>query len=91
MLCDELGYDVLGLTETHDTGRLTANRRFVVGEPAPAGDSASGVALLLSERTAACITHSGCVGSRIVYVRLRAAANNLFIVCVYVPHDQRRQ
>ena len=56
MLCDELGYDVLGLTETHDTGRLIANRRFVVGEPAPAGDSASGVAMLLSERTAACIT-----------------------------------
>ena len=62
----------------------------MVGEPAPAGDSASGVALLLSERTAACITHSGWVGSRIVYVRLRAAASNLFIVCVYVPHDQRR-
>ena len=70
VLCDELGYDVLGLTETHDTGRLTASRRFVLGEPAPAGDSASGVALLLSERTAACITHSGCVGSRIVYLRL---------------------
>ena len=48
VLCDELGYDVLGLTETHDTGRLMANRRFVVGEPAPAGDSASGVALLSS-------------------------------------------
>ena len=41
VLCDELGYDVLGLTETHDTGRLTASRRFVLGEPAPAGDSAS--------------------------------------------------
>ena len=61
----------------------------MVGEPAPAGDSASGVALLLSERTAACITHSGCIGSCIVNVRLRAAANNLLIVCVYVPHDQR--
>ena len=72
VLCDELGYDVLGLTETgHDTGRLMANRRFVVGEPAPAGDSAFGVAMHLSERTAACITHSGCIGSRIVYVRLR--------------------
>ena len=89
-LCDELGYDVLALTETHDTGRLTPSRRFAVGEPAPAGDSASGVALLLSERTAACVTHTGCIGSRIVYVRLRAAANNMFIVCVYVPHDQRR-
>ena len=78
VLCDELGYDVLALTETHDTGRLTPSRRFAVGEPAPAGDSASGVALLLSERTAACVTHTGCIGSRIVYVRLRAAANNLF-------------
>ena len=37
VLCDELGYDVLALTETHDTGRLTPSRRFAVGEPAPAG------------------------------------------------------
>ena len=57
-LCDELGYDVFALTETHDTGRLTPSRRFAVGEPAPAGDSVSGVALLLSERTAACVTHT---------------------------------
>ena len=90
VLCDELGYDVLALTETNDTGRLTPSRRFAVGEPSPAGDSASGVAQLLSERPATYVAHTGCIGSRIVYVRLRAAANNLFIVCVYVPHDQRR-
>ena len=50
VLCDELGYDVRALTETHDTGRLTESRRFVVGESVPAGDSASAVALLLLER-----------------------------------------
>ena len=91
VLCDELGYDVLALTETHDTGRLTPSRRFAVGEPAPAGDSASGVALFfIGADSRLRHTHTGCIGSRIVYVRLRAAANNLFIVCVYVPHDQRR-
>ena len=89
-LCDELGYDVLALTETHDAGRLMPSRRFAVGEPAPARDSDSGVALLLSERTAARVTHTGSIGSRIIHVRLRATANNLLIVCVYVPHDQRR-
>ena len=50
MLCDELGYDVLALTETHDTGKLTASRRFVVGEPARPGK------LLLASR---CFYRSG--------------------------------
>ena len=53
VLCDQLGYDVLALTETHDTGRLTASRRFVVGQPATAGDSASGVAPPASHTVAA--------------------------------------
>ena len=30
LLCDELGYDVVALTATHDT---PASRRFVAGEP----------------------------------------------------------
>ena len=58
-LCRDLGYDVLVLTETHDNGSLTADSRFIPAEPAPENDSFSGVAIMLSERAAKCVVHSG--------------------------------
>ena len=30
-----------------------------------------------------------CIGSRIVFARIRAAICNLFIICTYVPHSKR--
>ena len=57
-LCQELEYDILALTETHDKGTLQKSNNFITGEPAPANDSFSGVALSLSDRDAKCVMYS---------------------------------
>ena len=88
-LCEELEYDILGITETHDKGALPASSNFIPAEPAPTNDSFAGVALLLSQRIAPCVMNSGCISSRIVYARVRAAICNIFAICVYIPHSNR--
>ena len=65
-LCKDLNYDILVLTETHNSGDLSSSHNFIQAEQAPATDSFSGVALLLSDRVSKCVAHSGCVGSLIV-------------------------
>ena len=89
-LCEELEYDILALTETHDDGTLKNSRKFIMSEPAPASDKFSGVALLLSDRVAKCVTHKSSCGSRIVYARIRAKPCNLFVIGVYMPHTGRK-
>ena len=89
-LCQELDYDILALSETHDKGTLNVNRNYISSDPVPNDDSFSGVALLLSDRVAKCVTHSGCYGSRIVYAKIRAKPCDLFIVNVYMPHASRK-
>ena len=89
-LCAELGYDVLGLTETHAKGSLPHRKHCLTGDAAPTGDPYSGVTMLLSDRVADSVMYNGCLGSRIVYARIRASPCNLFVVCVYVPHAGRQ-
>ena len=69
-LCAQLGYAILALTETHDKGSLPPHKHCLTGDAAPAGDSYSGVTMLLSNRIGDSVMHSGCMGSRIVYARL---------------------
>ena len=88
--CAELDYDVLALTETHDTGKFTSSSRFIVADPVPDTDKAAGVALQLSERSVSCLMHKGCIGSRVVYARFRGAVCNLFVIGIYVPHSKHR-
>ena len=82
-----MDYDILGLTETHDKGDIAGSSNFITAEPAPEEDRASGVALLLSQRMSRNVLHQGCVGSRIVYARFRAAVSNIFVICVQVDPD----
>ena len=89
-LCAQLGYDILALTETHDSGQLRPSKRFLTGDIAPAEDKYAGVAMLLSDRAAGCVMYTGCRGPRIVFARIRASPCNLFVVCVYVPHSGRQ-
>ena len=89
-MCKELNYDILLLTETHDKGSLKGSRNFIPAEPAPKSDPYSGVALLLSDKTAKCVKFSGCYGSRIVYARIQASPCDLFVIGVYMPHSQRK-
>ena len=89
-LCTEYAYDLLVLTETHDRGKLKNNRNFITAEAAPANDSFSGVAILLSDRAAKCVMHSGSLGSRIVYAKIRSSPCDLFIIGVYIPHKMRK-
>ena len=62
----------------------------MTGDAVPAGDPYSGVTMLLSEPVADSVMYDGCLGSRIVYARIRASPYNLFVVCVYVPHAGRQ-
>ena len=86
-LCLEMNYDILGLTETHDTGTMHSSSNFIPAEPAPENDRAAGVALLLSQRISKCVIYKGSIGSRIAFVRIRAAICNIFVICIYVPHS----
>ena len=86
-LCTDLEYDILGITETHDKGALAATSNFITAELAPENDSFAGVALLLSQRVTKSVMNSGCIGSRIVFARIRAAICNIFAICVYIPHS----
>ena len=47
------------------------------------------MAILLSPRMADRILGSGCVGARIVWVRLAGPVCNLFIIVSYIPHRGR--
>ena len=76
-------HDVLGLTETHDEGSLSPHKHCLTGDAAPARDPYSGVTMLLSDRVADSVMYNGCLGSRIVYARIRASPCNLFVVCVH--------
>ena len=89
-LCSELGYDIQALTETHDTGSLRPSKTFVTGDIAPKDDPYAGVAILMSQRIASSVLYSGCYGTRIVFVRVKASPCNLFVVSAYVPHSGRQ-
>ena len=72
-LCQEDNFDILALTETHDKGNMNNTKNFIRGEAAPPNDSYSGVAFILSDRVAKCVIHSGLIGSRIVFIRIRSS------------------
>ena len=80
-LCAQLGYDILALTETHDSGQLRPSKRFLTGDIAPAEDKYAAIRSLLY----------GCRGPRIAFARIRASSCNLFVVCVYVPYRGRQR
>ena len=89
-LCKDLKYDILALTETHDTGSLQTSRNFIAAEPSPSTDKFSGVALILSDRVAKHVRFSGSCGFRIVYAQIQAEPRNLFIIGVYMPRSNRK-
>ena len=62
-LCGQLGYDILALTETHDSGCIRSTKHLTTGDTAPRGDPCAGVAMLFSDRIAEkSVIHSGCCG-----------------------------
>ena len=79
------------LTETHNTGTLNSSKNFITSDLAPETDAFSGVAIMLSDRIAKCVTHRGCSGSQIVYVEIRAKLCNIFIIGVYIPQASRKE
>ena len=63
---------------------------IVCEEPA-VDDSAAGVMMLLSPRTADWKLDSDCVGSRILWVSLQGLFQSLFVVGWYIPHKYRAE
>ena len=90
IICAQLGYDILALTETHDKGGLRPNKHYLTGDAVSGKDPCSGVTMPLSDRVADSVLRSGCLGSCIVFARIRASPCNLFVVCVYVSHGGRQ-
>ena len=100
--CKELNYDILGLTELHNTqaNAQFKSKRWIhsapakVNEQGKCSDPAAGVAIMLSQRMAAKILDSGHIGARIVWVRLKGPVCNIFFIVtqrgldVMPPSDQ---
>ena len=87
-ICKDLGYDILGITETHGWNR---DPHALYSERPPPGDKYSGCCIALSPHARRAVMHSGTVGSRIVFARLRGRPFNLFLICIYVPHKGRTE
>jgi exonuclease III len=81
---------VLALQELRRDLTGWRSQRLLVGGAPPENDSASGVALVLSDRAAQRVECRGeNEGSRIVWVRLRGCIHDLVIIGVYIPHHAR--
>ena len=94
--CKSLDLDILGLGELHNIQGKDhfQEKRWICSQGAEekdgkSTDPAAGVAILLSARMAKRIMSSGCVGTRIVWVRIEGPICNLFVVVVYIPHKGR--
>ena len=89
---------MLALTELHGKQLdVEQSKNWVVSAKAKTqadgrcSDPAAGVAIMLSNRMVKKIYSSGCVGSRIAWVRLHTPTGPMFFVCVYVPHKHRNR
>ena len=94
--CKSLGTDILGLGELHGVqckdqfqGRTWICSQEAEIKNGKCTDPAAGVAILLSDRMVKKVLSSGCVGSRIVWVRIAGPICNLFVIVVYIPHKGR--
>ena len=95
--CKQLNYDILGLTELHNTQAKEQfkGKAWIHSAPAQAdaqgkcSDPAAGVAIMLSSRMTSKILSSGHVGTRIAWVRLKGPVCNLLYIVVYIPHKGR--
>ena len=80
--------DLMCLTEIHswrDNDQLT-----VYSDVPSKTDSWSGVCLLISKRVAKYVIDSGCIGSRIVYCKIKSNITNYVVAGVYIPQRQRK-
>ena len=95
--CKELRYDILGLTELHNTQAKEQFKDKIWIHSAQAqadaqgkcSDPAAGVAIMLSPRMAAKTLDSGHVGTRIAWARIKGPICNIFYIVVYIPHKGR--
>ena len=95
--CESLNYDILALTELHNTQDKYKGRRWVCSAPAGtdkngrSNDPAAGVAITLSPRIANKVLDTGHVGTRIVWVKIAGPVCNIFFIATYIPHKGRTQ
>ncbi len=87
-ICKDLGYYFLGITETHG---WNSDPHALYSARQPPWDKYSGCCIALSPRARRAVIHSGTVGRRIVFARLRGRPFNLFLICIYVPHNGRTE
>ena len=95
--CKELNYDILGLTELHNSQSKEQFKHktwipsapAVVDKDGKCSDPAAGVAIMLSPRMTEKILDTGHVGTQIAWVRLKGPVCNIFYIVVYVPHKGR--
>ena len=86
--CDDLKYDILGLTELHNNQAIEQyqGRRWACSahaetdEQGKSSDPAAGVTIMLSPRMAEKVIGEGHVGTRIAWVRIAGTVCNIFYV-----------
>ena len=86
---EQLSYDVTALTELWGSQTRFRGAGFVGSAEPEAGDGAAGVALVLSKRAQKLVVESGCIGSRMAWVRLRGWDRDIFVVGIYAPYKYR--
>ncbi len=82
--CKDMGFDILALTETHG---WCADTSAIYSDDPAANDKHSGCRIVLSPLARRAVTHTGSIRIRIVFARIRGRPFNIFIICVYVPHQ----
>ena len=98
--CQNLGYDILAITELWKTDKKFANGSVsfthsksginpATGDPMFPNDPATGVGILLSDRATQKYMMHGSPCRRITWVRLKGPTCNIFAIAVYMPHRAR--
>ena len=88
---NELRHDVLGVCELRGAHTKLQSSCFLGGGQPKAGDSASGVGIVLSKRAVSLVADKGHIGSRIVWVLLRGLVRDQLFVVTYLPHKARKR
>ena len=81
-------FDLISLTETHEW--RDDDLLSIYSDIPNKKDKWSGTALLINKRLVKHVITQGCIGSRIVYCRLRGLACNIFVISVYIPQRNRK-
>ena len=90
---EERNLDILGLCETKVKGRGVQDwegERVIVSGVSERCRTKEAVSILVTERLWASVKEHECVGSRIVWVRMKLGSERIVVVCAYAPGMEKK-